>query len=224
MDYLFINIPVQESIDYIIHQIYTEKKLLQICSKAIFRRLLLKVTTECSFQVKQKLYKQTQGCSIGRPLLVTLADIHMIRTENDVVKPLKSFFYKRFVDGMYGRCKKNCTDQFYHELNNYHPNVNLTIEINSEMFRDTQFITKNGKIETAVYRESNKLPSLRSSNIPKQYKRKAINEDLHRSKQISTKFDKEIYQIKNKFLAADYPQQFVESVMRNFENDKVESV
>ena len=91
MDFLFTNIPVQESIDYIIHQIYTEKKLLQICSKGIFRRLLLKVTTECSFQVKQKLYKQTEGCSIGRPLLVTLADIHMIRTENDVVKPLNHF-------------------------------------------------------------------------------------------------------------------------------------
>ena len=171
-----------------------------------------------------EIVQTNTGCSIGRPLLVTLADIHVIRTKNDVVKPLKPFFYKRFVDGMYGRCKKNCTDQFYHELNNYHPNVNLTIEINSEMFRDTQFITKNGKTETAVYRESNKLPTLRSSNIPKRYKRKAINEDLHRSKQIFTKFDKEIYQIKNKFLAADYPQQFVESVMRNFENDKVESV
>ena len=52
------NIPVQETIDYIIHQIYIEKKLPQICSKTIFRRLLLKVTTECLFQLKQKLYKQ----------------------------------------------------------------------------------------------------------------------------------------------------------------------
>ena len=49
---------------------------------------------------------------------------------------------------------------------------------------------------------------------------KAINADLHRSKRISTNFDKEIYQIKKKFLAGDYPQEFVESVIRKFENDK----
>ena len=83
MDSLFTNIPMQETIDYIIGQIYTEKKLPQICSKTIFRRLFLKVTTECSFQLKQKLYKQTEGCSMGGLLSVTLADIHMIRTEND---------------------------------------------------------------------------------------------------------------------------------------------
>ena len=161
---------------------------------------------------------------MGGPLSVTLADIHLIRTENDVVKPLKPLFYKRYVDDIYSRCKKNCTDQLYHELNNYHPNINLTIEINPKKFLDTQVIIKNGKIETAVCRNSTKLLVPWSSNIPKRYKRNAINADLHRTKRISTNFDKEIYRIKKKFLAADYPQKFVESVIRNFENDKIESV
>ena len=93
VDSSFTNIPVQETIDYSIHEIYTEKKLPQICSKTIFSRLLLKVTTDCLSQLNQKLYKQTEGFSMGGPLSVTLADIHMIRTENDVVKPLKSLFY-----------------------------------------------------------------------------------------------------------------------------------
>ena len=35
---------------------------------------------------------------MGRPLSVTLADIHMIRIEKDIVAPLKLIFYKRFVD------------------------------------------------------------------------------------------------------------------------------
>ena len=60
-----------------------------------------------------------------------------------------------------------------------------------------------------------------SSNVPKQY---TINADLHHSKWISTNFDKETCQIKKKFLAADYPQKYVESVICNFENDKIESV
>ena len=35
---------------------------------------------------------------MGGPLPVTLADTHMIRTENDAVKPLKPVFYKEYVD------------------------------------------------------------------------------------------------------------------------------
>ena len=36
---------------------------------------------------------------MGRPISVTLAVIHMVRTEDEVVKPIYSSFYKRFVDG-----------------------------------------------------------------------------------------------------------------------------
>ena len=92
VDSLFANIPAEETIEYIIHQ---------ICSKTIFRRLMYKLTTECAFQFNQNLFKQTEGCSMGGPLSVTLADIHMIRTQKDIVAPLKPIFYKRFVDDIY---------------------------------------------------------------------------------------------------------------------------
>ena len=95
---------------------------------------------------------------MGGPLSLTLVDIHMIRTENDIVKPLKPLFYKRYVDDIYSRRKKNCTGQLYHELNNNHPNINLTNETNPKKFLDNQVLIKNGKIETAVYRKSTKLP------------------------------------------------------------------
>ena len=58
---------------------------------------------------------------------------------------------------------------------------------------------------TKVYRKLNKLPVAWSSNIPKRYKRNAINGDLHRAKRIATDFDNEIVQIKEKFLAANFP-------------------
>ena len=114
---------------------------------------------------------------MGGPLSVTMADIHMIRTENEVVKPMKPLFYKRHVDDIYSYSKRNCTDQLYHELNNHHPNTNLTIEINPKKFLDTQVITK----------------------MSKQYKQSAINADLRRTKRISGNFDKEIYQMKKAF-------------------------
>ena len=42
---------------------------------------------------------------------VILAYIHMIRTENDVVKLLIPVSYKRYVDDIYSSRKTNCTDQ-----------------------------------------------------------------------------------------------------------------
>ena len=58
VDSLFTNIPVAETIEYIIHQIYIEKKIPPICSKLIFKHLLLKLTTECSFQFNNQLLKK----------------------------------------------------------------------------------------------------------------------------------------------------------------------
>ena len=47
---------------------------------------------------------------MGGPLSVTLADIHMIRTEKDIATALKPIFYKRFVD-IYTRRKKGIHDK-----------------------------------------------------------------------------------------------------------------
>ena len=94
---------------------------------------------------------------MGDSLLVTLADIQMIRTENGVVKPLKPVFHRRHVDDKYSR-KKNLTDQLYHEVNNNHPNINLNTEIDPKKFLDAKANTKSGKIEIAVYIKRTKLP------------------------------------------------------------------
>ena len=43
---LFTSIPINETINYILDQIYNEKKLKPICPKLIFKRFLLKLATE----------------------------------------------------------------------------------------------------------------------------------------------------------------------------------
>ena len=43
---LFTNIPINETIDYILDQIYNKKKLKPICSEVILKRLELKLATE----------------------------------------------------------------------------------------------------------------------------------------------------------------------------------
>ena len=103
---LFTNIPIKETIDYIIEQIYTYKKLKPICSKLIFKRLLLKLATECTYTFNHKFYKQIDGCTMRGPLSVTFSDIFMIKMESDIVIPHKPLFYRRFVDDIYNRRKK----------------------------------------------------------------------------------------------------------------------
>ena len=209
---LFTKIPVEETIEYIIYQIYNEKKVPQICSKTIFRSLMYKLTTECAFQFNENLFKQAEGCSMGGSLTVTLADIHMIRTEKDIVTPLKPIFYKRFVDDIYNRRKKGIHDNLCERLNNYHPNIKLTIEINPTKFLETEIIDNEGTIETKVYRKTTKLTVSWALDIPKRYKRNTINTDLYRAKQITLNLDNELVIIKKKFLAADYPHKFINSV------------
>ena len=139
----------------------------------------------------------------------------MIRTEKDIVAPLKPIFYKRFVDDIYKRRKKGIYN-LYERLNNYHPNIKLTIEINPNKFLDTEIIDNEGTFETKVYRKTTKLPVPWASNVPKRYKRNIVNTDLYRAKRIASNLDNELVIIKKKFLAADYPHKFVNSIISTF--------
>ena len=154
VDSLFTNIPLKETIDYIIHKTHNEKLLKPICKKLIFKRLLYKLTAYCTIQFNQSFYKQIHGWAMGGPLSVILADIHMVRAENEVLKPMNPPFYKRIVDDIYSRKNKFQQDALFEALNDFHPNTKLTIEANPEMFLDTKIILNNNDVVTTqVYRK-----------------------------------------------------------------------
>ena len=46
---LFTNIPINDTIDYILDDIYVQHKLKPICSKLILKRLIIKLSTEVTF-------------------------------------------------------------------------------------------------------------------------------------------------------------------------------
>ena len=56
---------------------------------------MYKLTTECAFQFNQNLFKQTEDCSMGGPLSVILADIHMIRTEKRYSNTIKTHILQK---------------------------------------------------------------------------------------------------------------------------------
>ena len=66
---------------------------MAICSKLIFRRLLIKLVAECTFKFNSKFLKEVNGCTMGGQLSVTFSDIYVVKLENDVVISSKPIFY-----------------------------------------------------------------------------------------------------------------------------------
>ena len=101
----------------------------------------------------------------------------MIKMENNIVIPTKPIFYRRYVDDIYNRRKKNIEDSLFKALNLYHKNIKLTIEINPIKFLDIFFYNKDGTYVTKVYRKEAKILAHWSSQITKGYKRNIIKVD-----------------------------------------------
>ena len=71
----FTNVPIHEAIEFIANEIYAENKLPKLCSKLIFKRLLVKLTTKNTFTLNSTFYKQVDGCSMGGSFSVIFSDI-----------------------------------------------------------------------------------------------------------------------------------------------------
>ena len=65
---------------------------------------------------------------MGGPIPVFFSDIYMCKMEEDVVKPLKSIFYKLYVDDTYVKRKRDKTDTLFDALNSYHPNIKFKLD------------------------------------------------------------------------------------------------
>ena len=117
------------------------------------KRLLLKLTTENTFMLNSNFYKQIDGCTMGGPLSVIFPDIYMTKTEEEVVKPTNPSFYKRFVDAIISKKKKDQPDLLFENLNNYHHYIKYTIETMPQEIFD-----EDNQIKTKVHRNERNLP------------------------------------------------------------------
>ena len=156
---LFTSITVKETIDYIIQKIYVKKEIKPFCKKSIFIKLLKKLTQECAFRINNILIKQVDGCPMGGPISVVFSDIYVCKMEEDLVITANPIFYKRYVDDTYVGRKKHETDKLFIDLNSYHENIKLTLEINPEKFLDIETIRTNQRIKTQVYNKKKKASS-----------------------------------------------------------------
>ena len=85
MDSLFAGIPLGETIDFILDEIYIRKKIEPFCKEPVFKKLLNKL----SFLADGRLIRHVDGCPMGGPISVVLSNMFSVKTVFDVVKPLK---------------------------------------------------------------------------------------------------------------------------------------
>ena len=207
---------IDDTIEYILDEIYINKRLKPICrSRLIMKRLLKRLTSDCLFSINKRLIKQQDGCSMGSPLSVDMSGIFMTKLEKEVVYPENPILYKRYVDDVFNRKKKDADDTLLPKLNAYHPKIRFTVEKNLNKFLDTKLHLENGNNKTSVNRNK-KMPMHWSSKVPKKIKRNIITNDLHRAKKISTDFNAETKEINQKYEKAGYPKRFVESIVKYF--------
>ena len=147
------------------------------------------------------------------------SDIYMTKIEKDAIFPSrKPKLYKSSVDDIFIKRKTNLPDQLLKFLNNYHPNIKSTYEINPEKFLDTKICYNNSSIITKVHRRVTKLTTHWSSSVPKRYKQNAVHGDLCRAERISSNVNNEKILIRQKFDKAGCPSPFIYSVIRYYEH------
>ena len=149
---------------------YVNRKMKPTCNKLMLKQLPYKLATECRFQVNTKFIKQIHGYSMGGPLSLTLSNIHMTGIKNNVVKLVKTSFYRRFVDEIRSRRARKKHNTIFENLNKYHPKINLTIEVNPCKFPDTKITNNKGNITAEVLCKTSKLPVHWSPRVLKWYK------------------------------------------------------
>ena len=71
---------------------------------------------------------------MGGPISVAFSDIYMCKMKEDVLKPFKPIFYKRYVDDAYVKKKRNEAGTLFDALNSQHPNIKFTLEQNPKKF------------------------------------------------------------------------------------------
>ena len=89
VDLLFTSIPLGETIDFIVDEIYVRKKFRPFCKKSVFKKLLNKLCKGFTFLADGRLIRQVGGCPMGGPISVVLSNIYCVKVGCDVVKPLK---------------------------------------------------------------------------------------------------------------------------------------
>ena len=154
VDSLFTNIPLDETIDICINQLFENTDTVEGFTKSELKQLLCLATKESYFIFNGLLYKQTDGVAMESPLEPSLGNAFLSYHEknwlNSCPQGFKPVFYRRYVDDIFVFFKSNDHLKHFQEfLNSCHINMSFLTTI----YRKPTFsgVYSNGLVEIVVF-------------------------------------------------------------------------
>jgi hypothetical protein len=231
---LFTNVPLNETIEIILNDIYTTKNdRFHGLSRRQLKRLLEIATQKSHFLFDGEYYDQVDGVAMGSPLGPTLANIFMSHFEKKHMANMKKLGLKvwmRYVDDTFVVLRnKEDSKKLLRYLNDQHPNIKFTHEEqenNTLPFLDVLVTIHNKKLISRVYRKKTFTGVYLNWNslTSKRYKIGLINCLLDRTWNICSStilFHDEMEKLKSILLKNDYPIEIIDRAIEKFLNRKM---
>ena len=227
---LFSSVPVLETIDIIIKNVYDTPTVTPppAIPRDTMRRLLEICTTLTPFRnINGELYVQKEGVSMGNPLGPTFANYYMCDLENRIFSmypDCKPSMYVRYVDDI---CI--CVDNYHSILKlkslfEQHSVLKFTHELETKKsmpFLDVLIQRKHQTIKTSVYTKATDYGDCLNFNsiCPDRYKTGVIKSFLFRAYEVSSswlEFHSEITRLKQLLTNNDFPMIIIDRTINNF--------
>ena len=133
IELLFTNIPLQETIDLCVENLFKDRIHFDNLSKDSFHELLTRNMSESLMLFDQELYKQHDGVAMGSPLGPTLANVFLCYHEKiwleNCPSEFKPVIYRRYVDDTFILFRsKHHIQKFRNYLNRQHKYIRFTSE------------------------------------------------------------------------------------------------
>ena len=230
VDSLFTNIPLDETIDICVNQLF--ENTVEAFTNSELKQLLSLATKESYFIFNGLLYKQIDGVAMGSPLGPSLANAFLPYHEknwlNNCQQGFKPVFYRRYVDDIFILFKSNDhLKSFQSFLNSCHLNMSFSMETEKEnklSFLDVEVIRKQGKFTTTIYRKPtfSGVYSNFETFLPSVYKFGMVHTLVYRCFRICsnwTQFHTELIYLKRIFQKSSYPKNFIDKCFKRFLNN-----
>ena len=218
---LFTNVPLHETVDYICELVEKESDSFTFpLPTDLLKESLLICTENIDFHFINSPYRQIDGVAMGSPLGPVLADFFMSKIESQISDEISELsFYKRYVDDTLIFCdSEQQFELFIQRMNNVHPNLRVTSEIESDgsiPFLDILISRRDdGSIKRSVYRKSTWSGQYLhfTSFSPMREKRALVKTLFARARKICSEdsLTTELETVKNTLLSNGYPHGFID--------------
>ena len=161
IELLFTKIPLQETIDLCVENLFQDRTHVNNLSKDFFRELLTRTMSESLILFDQQFHKQHDGVAMGSPLGPTLANVFFCYHEKiwlqNCPSEFKPVIYRTYVDNAFLLFRsKHHIKKFRNYLNCQHKNIKFISETGNEnfiSFLDIKITRDINKFMTSVYRK-----------------------------------------------------------------------